>query len=113
MENYAAIKERLLRQVPKDGQTSWAWTTITAARIFTALSASGASATPVSVGKVLGRGVFVVDGALYDAQNQRASKVMGVDEAPRLPGAHYWQNMALAYAASKLFVKEPILHRQF
>ena len=31
---------------------------------------------PVSVGKVLGRGVFVVDGALYDAQDERATKVM-------------------------------------
>jgi UDP-N-acetylmuramoylalanine--D-glutamate ligase len=107
MENYAAIKERLLRQVPKGGQTIVGVDDDYGSAIFTALSAGGTPAIPVSVGKVLGRGVFVVDGALYDAQNQRASKVMGVDEAPRLPGAHNWQNMALAYAAAKLFVKEP------
>ena len=36
-----------------------------ASAIFTQLSAAGgAQAQPVSVGKVLGRGVFVVDGVL-------------------------------------------------
>ena len=108
MENYAAIKERLLRQVPKDGQAIVGVDDDFSAAIFTALSAAGgAPAIPVSVGKVLGRGVFVVDGALYDAQGQRASKVMDVEEASRLPGAHNWQNMALAYAATRMFVKEP------
>jgi UDP-N-acetylmuramoylalanine--D-glutamate ligase len=108
MANYAAIKERLLRQVPKDGQTVVGVDDDTSAAIFTALSAAGgAPATPVSVGKVLGRGVFVVDGALYDAQGQRAAKVMAVEEAQRLPGAHNWQNMALAYAATRIFVKDP------
>jgi len=107
MTNYAAIKERLLRQVPKDGQTIVGVDDDYSAAIFTSLSAVGAQATPVSVGKVLGRGVFVVDGAIYDAQGQRATKVMAVDEASRLPGAHNWQNMALAYAATKIFVKEP------
>jgi UDP-N-acetylmuramoylalanine--D-glutamate ligase len=107
MENYAAIKERLLRQVPKDGQAIVGVDDDFSAAIFTALSAAGgAPAIPVSVGKVLGRGVFVVDGALYDAQGQRASKVMGVEEASRLPGTHNWQNMALAYAATRMFVKE-------
>ena len=32
----------------------------------------GANAHPVSVGKVLGRGIFVVDGVLYDAHGRRA-----------------------------------------
>ena len=108
MANYAAIKERLLRQVPKNGQTVVGVDDDYSAAIFTALQAAGgASATPVSVGKVLGRGVFVVDGALYDAQGQRASKMMAVGDAPHLPGAHNWQNMALAYAATRIFVKDP------
>jgi UDP-N-acetylmuramoylalanine--D-glutamate ligase len=55
---------------------------------------------------VLGRGVFVVDGALYDAQSQRATKVMDLSAAVHLPGAHNWQNAALAYAATKTFVKD-------
>ncbi len=61
---------------------------------------------PVSVGKVLGRGVFVVDGTLYDAQGQRATKVMDLATAAHLPGAHNWQNAALAYAATKPFAKD-------
>src|SRR6185437_13044242 len=112
MENYAAIKERLLRQVPQGnqsgGQTVVGVDDDYSAAIFTALQAAGgAPATPVSVGKVLGRGVFVVDGVLYDAQGQRASKMMAVAEAQHLPGAHNWQNMALAYAAARIFVKDP------
>ncbi len=42
---------------------------------------------PVSVGKVLGRGIFVVDGKLYDAQGQRATKVMDLSAAAHLHGA--------------------------
>src|SRR5665213_1716797 len=33
--------------------------------------------------------------------------MMAVEEAQRLPGAHNWQNMALAYAATRIFVKDP------
>src|SRR5690242_349671 len=89
MENYAAIKERLLRQVPKGGHVIVGVDDTHSAAIFTALAANGgAAATPVSVGKVLGRGVFAVDGALYDAQGQRTGEVMALAEAPRLPGAH-------------------------
>jgi UDP-N-acetylmuramoylalanine--D-glutamate ligase len=107
MENYAAIKERLLRQVPKGGQAIVGVDDAYGAAIFTALSAAdGAAAVPVSVGKILGRGIFAVDGALYDAQNQRTLKIMDMDEAARLPGAHNWQNVALAYAAAKIFVKD-------
>ncbi len=107
MGNYAAIKERLLRQVPQEGHVIVGVDDNYGAAIFTTLSASGGPvATPVSVGKILGRGVFVVDGALYDAQNQRAIKVMTMEDAPRLPGAHNWQNIALAYAAAKILVKD-------
>jgi UDP-N-acetylmuramoylalanine--D-glutamate ligase len=106
MENYAAIKERLLRQVPKDGQAIVGVDDAYGAAIFTALSASGCAVTPVSVGKILGRGLFAVDGALYDSQNQRAIRIMAMEDAPRLPGTHNWQNIALAYAAAKIFVKD-------
>jgi len=107
MENYAAIKERLLRQVPKDGQVIVGVDDVYGASVFTALSSNGgAAATPVSVGKILGRGIFVVDGMLYDAQGQRATEVMAMEDAPRLPGAHNWQNIALAYAAARNFLKD-------
>jgi UDP-N-acetylmuramoylalanine--D-glutamate ligase len=106
MENYAAIKQRLLHQVPQDGQAIVGVDDSYGAAIFTQLSGEGVTAWPVSVGKVLGRGVFVVDGVLYDAQNGRAAKVMELSEAPHLRGAHNWQNAALAFAATKPFVKD-------
>ena len=71
-----------------------------------------AGCVPVSVGKVLGRGVFVVDGMLYDAQGSRAAKVMDLSAAPHLPGAHNWQNAALAYAADQAFREGRARHRR-
>jgi UDP-N-acetylmuramoylalanine--D-glutamate ligase len=70
------------------------------------LSGAGGVAWPVSVGKVLGRGIFVVDGVLYDAQDGRAVRIMDLNDAPHLRGAHNWQNAALAFAATKPIVKD-------
>jgi UDP-N-acetylmuramoylalanine--D-glutamate ligase len=106
MENYAAIKQRLLRQVPKGGQVIVGIDDSYGSSIYSGFAGSGVTAWPVSVGKVLGRGIFAVDGALYDAQNGRATKVLDFREVPRLPGTHNWQNMALAFAATKPFVKD-------
>ena len=106
MQNYAAIKQRLLRQVPRDGQAIVGVDDAYGAAFFTQLSGEGATAWPVSVGKVLGRGIFVVDGVLYDAQNGRAARILELSEAPQLRGVHNWQNAALAFAATKPFVKD-------
>jgi UDP-N-acetylmuramoylalanine--D-glutamate ligase len=110
MDNYAAIKHRLLKQVPAGGQVIVGVDDAYGAAIFTAFAGSpkekSVTAWPVSVGKVLGRGVFAVDGALYDAQNGSSIKVLEFRDIPHLPGAHNWQNAALAYAATKPFVKD-------
>jgi UDP-N-acetylmuramoylalanine--D-glutamate ligase len=107
LENYAAVKARLLSQTDKTGQVCIGVDDAQTSTIYTRLaSGDGAEAVPVSVGKVLGRGVFVLDGVLYDALGQRAAQVMNLANAPNLPGAHNWQNAALAYAAVKRFVKE-------
>jgi UDP-N-acetylmuramoylalanine--D-glutamate ligase len=105
MAHYAAIKARLMQAVPRDGLAAIGVDDDHSSAIFTALA--GINATPVSVGKVLGRGIFAVDGMLYDAQNGAPLKVMALAAAKNLPGAHNWQNAALAYAATKPFVKEP------
>ena len=107
MENYAAIKARLMRQTARDGQVVVGVDDSYASAIFTQSSASGgAQAHPVSVGKILGRGIFVVDGALYDAMGAHATKVMDMAAAAHLPGAHNWQNAALAYGAVRPFVTD-------
>src|SRR6202012_4058994 len=91
LENYAAVKARLLKQA-KTHIVIGVDDTLTAAIFTRHASNGGPPAVPVSIGKVLGRGVFVVDGTLYDAQGQRAAKVMELaDGDPR--------RAALAYAA--------------
>jgi UDP-N-acetylmuramoylalanine--D-glutamate ligase len=107
MENYAAIKARLMRQTAKDGQVVIGVDDDYSSAIFTQASSAGrAQAHPLSVGKVLGRGIFVVDGALYDALGGRPFKVMDMAGAAHLPGAHNWQNAALAYGAVRPFVSD-------
>jgi UDP-N-acetylmuramoylalanine--D-glutamate ligase len=105
LENYAAVKMRLLKQTKRTGRNVVGVDDSHCSSIFTRLTSNGgAPCVPVSVGKVLGRGVFVLDGVLYDAQGERSAKVMDLKSAPHLPGAHNWQNAALAYAAVVPFV---------
>jgi UDP-N-acetylmuramoylalanine--D-glutamate ligase len=107
MENYVAVKTRLLKQTLKSGLNVVGVDDSHGAAIFTKLTPNGGPpCVPVSVGKVLGRGIFVLDGVLYDAQSERAAKVMDLRTAEHLPGAHNWQNAALAYAAAKPYAKD-------
>jgi UDP-N-acetylmuramoylalanine--D-glutamate ligase len=107
IENYVAVKSRLLEQANAAGHIVIGVDDSYTASIHTRLSSRGGAETvPVSVGKVLGRGVFAVDGTLYDAWGTRASRALDLAAAVHLPGAHNWQNAALAYAATKPFVKD-------
>lgn len=107
LEAYVSVKSQLLERVPRGGQVCIGVDDPHSSAIHTRLSARGdVTAIPVSIGKVLGRGVFAVDGVLYDALASRAMKVMDFAGAPRLLGAHNWQNAALAFAATLPFVKD-------
>lgn len=107
LENYAAVKMRLLKQTMKTGLNVVGVDDGLCASIFTRLTSNGGPpGVAVSVGKVLGRGIFVLDGVLYDAQHDRATKVMDLSAASHLPGAHNWQNAALAYGAVKGLVRD-------
>ena len=107
LENYAAVKTKLLKQTAKAGLNIVGVDDSHCASIFSKLSSNGGPlCVPVSVGKVLGRGIFVLDGVLYDAQSVHAAKIMDLTVAAHLPGAHNWQNAALAYGATKPYVKD-------
>jgi UDP-N-acetylmuramoylalanine--D-glutamate ligase len=107
MENYSAVKASLLARVPKEGHAVVGVDDPYAASIYTRL-ASGrhAPAVAVAVGKVLGRGIFVINGKLYDAWDRAAALVGDLRAATRLPGAHNWQNAGLAYAALRPIVRD-------
>jgi UDP-N-acetylmuramoylalanine--D-glutamate ligase len=107
LEHYAAVKAKLLAQTSKAGQIVIGVDDAIASSIYTHHASNGGpAAVPVSVGKVLGRGVFVVDGGLYDAQGQRATRVMELSDAAHLSGAHNHQNAALAFAATIPYARD-------
>ena len=49
----------------------------------------------------MGRGVYVLDGLLYDATASGPIEVADLTRARSLPGRHNWQNAAAAYAAAQ------------
>ena len=56
---------------------------------------------PISAGKAMGRGVYALQGVLYDATGERVVEVADILRARSLPGRHNWQNAAAAYAAAR------------
>jgi UDP-N-acetylmuramoylalanine--D-glutamate ligase len=56
---------------------------------------------PISATRRLSRGVFALDGMLYDAIPGTPVKVGDLRPIATLPGRHNWQNAAAAYAACR------------
>jgi UDP-N-acetylmuramoylalanine--D-glutamate ligase len=54
---------------------------------------------PISARKSIGRGVYALQGKLYDATDGRVTEVADLTSVRSLPGRHNWQNAAAAYAA--------------
>jgi UDP-N-acetylmuramoylalanine--D-glutamate ligase len=54
---------------------------------------------PISARKAMGRGVYALQGRLYDATEGRVAEIADLTAARSLPGRHNWQNAAAAYAA--------------
>ena len=107
IENYAAVKANIFRHQGRGDVAVVGVDDTYSSEICTRVSARGVSVTPVSVGKVLGRGIFVLDGKLYDATGATSREVKDLRGLSRLPGAHNWQNAAMAYAAVRPLVKDP------
>ena len=108
MARYAAVKEKLFVRQRRGDVAVVGVDDAPSAEICTRLSARGdVSVTAVSVGKALGRGVYVLDGKLYDASGATSREVQDLRALARLPGAHNWQNAAMAYAAVRSLVKDP------
>ena len=56
---------------------------------------------PFSAKKAIGRGVYALNGVLYDATDGAARELVDLKEARSLPGRHNWQNAAAAYATGR------------
>ncbi len=56
---------------------------------------------PISVGRKLNDGIYVLDGILRDATSGVDVEIMDLRALENLRGAHNWQNAAFAYAIAK------------
>ena len=100
MDGYVAAKRRiLLNQGVGDTAVVGvddAW----CQRICTEITAANKrTIRPISAGRSMGRGVYVLQGVLYDGTGDRVIEVADLNLARSLPGRHNWQNAAAAYAA--------------
>ncbi len=108
MEHYASVKAKIFARQGRGDHAIIGVDDALTAEHCTKLSSRGdVAVAPVSVGKVLGRGVFVLDGKLYDASGATSREVMDLRTLAHLPGVHNWQNVAMAYAAVRPLVKDP------
>jgi UDP-N-acetylmuramoylalanine--D-glutamate ligase len=107
MENYAQVKSRIFAHQGRGDHAVIGVDDDWCAQIAARLSARGdVGVLPVSVGRVLGRGVHVIDGVLLDATGATSRKVLDLRTLLHLPGTHNWQNLAIAYAAVKPLVRD-------
>ena len=99
---YAAAKRRILLN---QGQGDTAVIGVDedwGERICTEITAANRRTIwPISARKAMGRGVYALQGELYDATGERVAKLADLTAARSLPGRHNWQNAAAAYAAAR------------
>jgi UDP-N-acetylmuramoylalanine--D-glutamate ligase len=102
MDGYVDAKRRVLLNQGK-GDTAVigvddAW----CQQICTEITAANRrSICPISAKRAMGRGVYALQGVLYDATGDRVIEVADLLRARSLPGRHNWQNAAAAYAAGR------------
>jgi UDP-N-acetylmuramoylalanine--D-glutamate ligase len=102
MDGYVEAKRRVLLNQGK-GDTAVigvddAW----CQQICTEITAANRrTICPISAKRAMGRGVYALQGVLYDATGERVIEVADLLRARSLPGRHNWQNAAAAYAAAR------------
>jgi len=102
MEGYVAAKRRILANQGKGDTAVIGVDDPWGQQICTEItSANRRTIVPISANKAMGRGVYALNGLLYDATGERATEVADLNRARSLPGRHNWQNAAAAYAAAK------------
>ncbi|MDP3175815.1 MAG: UDP-N-acetylmuramoyl-L-alanine--D-glutamate ligase [Phenylobacterium sp.] len=102
MEGYVAAKRRILLNQGKGDTAVIGVDDPWGQRICTEVTAANRrTIVPISASKAMGRGVYALQGLLYDATGERAVEIVDLLRARSLPGRHNWQNAAAAYAAAR------------
>ena len=102
MDGYIAAKRRILLNQDKGDTAIIGVDDPWCQQICTEITAANRRTIwPISAGRAMGRGVYVLQGVLYDATGDRVTEVADLLRAKSLPGRHNWQNAAAAYAAAR------------
>ena len=100
MDNYVDAKRRIFANQVKGDTAVIGVDDPWGQRICTEITAlNKRTIRPISSGRAMGRGFYVLQGALYDATGERSVDVANLGRARALLGRHNWQNAAAAYAA--------------
>jgi UDP-N-acetylmuramoylalanine--D-glutamate ligase len=102
MEGYVAAKRRILLNQGKGDTAVIGVDDVWGQSLCTEITAANRRTIwPISARKAMGRGVYALEGILYDATDGRAREVADLTAARALPGRHNGQNAAAAYAAAR------------
>jgi len=102
MDGYVAAKRRILLNQGKGDTAIVGVDDPWSAHIVTEITAANRrTIVPISARRSLGRGVYALQGMLYDATGERVVEIADLTRAVSLPGRHNWQNAAAAYAAAR------------
>jgi UDP-N-acetylmuramoylalanine--D-glutamate ligase len=108
MDGYIAAKRRIFARQGQGDLAVIGVDTPAAAETCTAVSARGGPAVaPVAVDRVIGRGIYALDGVLYDGLYSPPAEIADLKDVATLTGAHNWENAAAAYAAVRGYIKDP------
>jgi UDP-N-acetylmuramoylalanine--D-glutamate ligase len=101
MDGYVAAKRRVFLNQGKGDHAIIGVDDAYGQRICTELvAANRRTIWPISAARSMGRGVYVLQGVLYDGTGDRVVEVADLTRAKALPGRHNWQNAAAAYAVA-------------
>ena len=102
MDGYVAAKRRILLNQGKGDTAIVGVDDPWSAHIVTEITAANRrTIVPISARRSMGRGVYALQGMLYDATGDRVNEIADLTRAVSLPGRHNWQNAAAAYAAAR------------
>jgi UDP-N-acetylmuramoylalanine--D-glutamate ligase len=100
MDGYVAAKRRVLLNQGKGDTAVIGVDDQYGQQICTEITAANRrTICPISSKTAIGRGVYALQGMLYDATGERVLEVADLERVPSLPGRHNAQNAAAAYAA--------------
>lgn len=101
MDGYIAAKRRVFQNQGKGDTAVISVDDEHCQAICTELMAANRrTIRPVSAGRAISKGVYALQGMLYDATGERTFEVADLARAQALTGRHNWQNAAAAYACA-------------